>query len=86
MSVKHKAANVDSRRRVVLPESFPANSPVTFQKVDEDTWIVKRHRPRKGFVLVAIEQIEKLPDDPDWEAFERRVAEHTSKRVPRFQE
>lgn len=64
------------KKRIALPGLSP----------DEDAWIVIRLRPRKSFVLVAIEEIEKLPDDPEWEAFERRVAEHTSKRVPAFEE
>ncbi len=82
MSAILKASTVDDRRRVVLPESFPPNSPVIFQQVDADTWIVQRARPQNGVVMVAFERIERLPDDPDWEQTEKAVAESAANHVP----
>lgn len=82
MSFSLKAANVDDRRRVVLPESCPPNSAVTIQEVDEDTWVIKRHPKSDGLVFVAIEHIDRLPDDPDWEKKELTMARHLSGKIP----
>ena len=81
-----KAATVDERRRVVLPESCPPNSAVTIQQLDEDTWLVKRSKPSKSYKVVLIPAIHKLADDPAWEAVERKIADHTSRKLPKFEE
>jgi hypothetical protein len=86
VSDEPKAATVDDRRRVVLPESCPPHSAVTIQQLDPDTWLVKRHRANKGYKVVLIPAIKKLSDDPDWEAVERKIADHTSRKVPPFEE
>jgi hypothetical protein len=82
VSVEFKAANVDDRRRVVLPESCPPNSAVTIQELNQDTWIVKRCMAEKKFIFVAIEHIERLPDDPEWEKKEQDLAKRLSGRFP----
>ena len=82
MSFEIKAATVDDRRRVVLPESCPPKAAVTIQEVDKDTWVIKRHRKTDGLVFVAIERIERLPDDPEWEKKELAIARHLSGKVP----
>ena len=82
MSVEIKAANVDDRRRVVLPETCPPNSAVTIQELSNDTWIVKRQTAEKNLVFVAIEHIERLPDDPEWEKKEADAAKRLSGRFP----
>ena len=63
MNVRLKSANVDDRRRIVLPEDCPPNSAVTIQQLDEETWLIKRQRPRKDYKVVLIPAIQKLPDD-----------------------
>lgn len=82
MSAILKASTVDDRRRVVLPESFPPNSPVILQQVDADTWVVKRARSENSIVVVALERVESLPDDPEWERIEKAMAESAANHVP----
>jgi hypothetical protein len=77
-----KAANVDDRRRVVLPITCPPNSAVTIQELDDETWIVKRHKLNQNLIFVAIEHIERLPDDPEWEKKEADAAKRLSGRFP----
>ena len=79
---KVKARNVDDKRRVVLPQSCPPNCAVTIQEINHETWIVKRHKAEKNFVFVAIEHIERLPDDPEWEKKEADAAKRLSGRFP----
>lgn len=78
--------NLDKKRRLVLPETFSPNSQVMVQQVDKDTVLVKRAPKARGLIVVAFEKIETLPDDAEWENFERRAAGHLSKRLPRFRE
>ena len=80
MSAAIKAANVDDRRRIVLPESCPPGATVTIQELDEETWLVKRRVPA-NVVFVPFERIERLPDDPEWEAKERAAAAHAVKNL-----
>lgn len=80
------ATVLDDRRRLVMPPELSARSPVTVQQLDDDTWIVRRQRPQKGFVVVLMPDVKNLPDDPQWEAIEQRMAEHLSKKVPAFEE
>jgi hypothetical protein len=82
VSAKMKAANVDDRRRVVLPESCPPNSAVIIQQVDEDTWLIKRARPAKDFVILAIPSVERLPDDPEWDKVERAFGQRAGRSIP----
>jgi len=85
MSGEVKAANVDDRRRIVLPENFPAGSAVTYQPLDDDTLIVKRQHSAK-VIMVAFERITELPDDPAWEKTEAAFARHAFKETPPFEE
>jgi hypothetical protein len=77
-----KAAQLDDRRRLVMPPECPPNSAVTIQQLDDDTWIVKRRKPERGLVVVAFRDVEKLPDDPEWEKKELAAAKYLSGRVP----
>ena len=81
-----KAAQLDDRRRLVMPPECPPNAAVVIQQVDEDTWIVKRQKPERGLVIVALRHIEKLPDDPEWEKVERKIGKYLSRRVPEPEE
>ncbi len=80
------ATLLDDRRRLVMPLELPAKSAVTVQRLDADTWIVKRHRPQKNVVMVAIPIIKKLPSDPEWEAIEARLTAHCNRKVAPFEE
>ena len=80
------ATLLDDRRRLVMPPELPAKSAVTVQQIDADTWIVKRHRPQRDFVMVAIPVIPELPRDPEWEAIEARLNAHCNRKVAPFEE
>jgi len=75
------ATLLDDRRRLVMPPELPAKSAVTVQQIDADTWIVKRHRPQRDFVMV-----KELPHDPEWEAVETRLTAHSNRKVAPFEE
>jgi hypothetical protein len=77
-----KAAQLDDCRRLVMPPECPPHSSVLIQQVDEDTWIVKRQKPVKGLVIVALQQIDKLPDDPEWEKVEEAFGRYAASRLP----
>jgi hypothetical protein len=47
---------------------------------------VKRHRPQRDFVMVAIPVIQELPRDPEWEAVEARLTAHGNRNVAPFEE
>jgi hypothetical protein len=51
-----KAANVDDRRRVVLPDSCPPNCPVIIHEFDQDTWIVTRAKRNKKVQIVCLKE------------------------------
>ena len=76
----------DDRRRVVMPPELPAKSPVTIQQLDEDTFLVKRQRPAKNYVMIAVPVIKELKSDPAWEAVESRMASHHKRTVAPFEE
>lgn len=80
------ATLLDDRRRLVMPPELPAKSAVTVQQIDADTWIVKRHRPQRDFMMVAIPVIQELPRDPEWEAIEARRTAHTNRKVAPVEE
>ena len=80
------ATVIDDRRRLVMPPELPAKSAVTVQQIDADTWVVKRRRPQKSVVMVAIPVIKDLPRDPAWEAVEAKITRHCNRRVAPFEE
>jgi hypothetical protein len=80
------ATITDDRRRLVMPPELPPKSAVTVQQIDADTWLVKRHQPDKKIIMLLLPQISRLPDDPAWEAVEKRMARHHNKKLPRFKE
>jgi hypothetical protein len=81
-----KARQVDGHRRVVLPETCPAGSAVTIQEIDEDTWVVKRQRRSERLFVVLDPDIKEIPDDPELDALGEKVAKHSLKKLPRFDE
>ncbi len=80
------ATLIDDRRRLVMPPELPARSPVTVQQIDEDTWIVKRARPSKARMVLLLPDVKQLPDDPEWDKLEARMAAHSFKNLPPFEE
>lgn len=76
-----KTATLDDRRRLVMPEECPANSAVTIQQVDRDIFIVRVCRPQEGYKVVLIPEIDRLPDDPEWEKKELAFAAHAIKGI-----
>jgi len=81
-----KAAQLDDRRRLVMPPECPANSTVTVDQVDDNTWLIRRHTRTPGVKMVAIPAVRRLRDDPEWEALEEEAAQHCAKQVPPLQE
>lgn len=79
-------ATVDSRRRAVLPEGIPPGSAITYQQLDKDTWIVRRHRPSREFVVVLVRDVKHLPEDPEWDKVESAFANHAYGKLPPFEE
>jgi hypothetical protein len=80
------ATLLDDHRGLVMPPELPAQSAVTVQQIDADTWIVKSHRPTLEFVMVDIPLINELPRDPEWEAVEARLTAHSNRKVARFED
>ncbi len=80
------ASMTDDKRRLTMPRELPPKSAVTIQRVDRDTWLVTRQRAARGIVIVGLPCIERLPDDPEWEALERRMVKHNNKKLPPFEE
>ena len=62
-----------------MPPECPPGSAVTIQELDKVTWLVKRQMPDRGFKMVMIPVIDRLPDDPEWEEAEAGFARHASK-------
>jgi len=80
------ATLLDDRRRLVMPAELPPKSAVTVQRIDEDTWLVKRARPTETRMVVLLPDVKTLPDDPEREKIEMRMAEHLFKNLPPFEE
>jgi hypothetical protein len=77
-----KAAQLDERRRLVMPPECPPHSAVVIQQIDAETWIVRRQVPSDKFVVVLLRGLKHLPDDPEWEKVENKIARHLSSRLP----
>ena len=69
-----KARQVDERRRVVLPREFRPGSDVIIERLDNCTWIIRRHRPDPNIKMVMLQAIDRLPDDPEWSKVENAFA------------
>ena len=76
----------DEKRRLTMPKDLPPRSAVTIERVDEDTWVVKRQKRSTELVMVPFSRIQRLPDDPAWEEIERKMVAHNNKKLPRFEE
>jgi hypothetical protein len=80
------ASMIDDKRRLTMPKELRPKSAVTIQRVNEDSWLVTRQKPITDLVVVALPCLKNLPDDPEWEAIELRMAKHNNRKLPRFQE
>jgi hypothetical protein len=80
------ASMTDDKRRLTMPKEIPAKSPVTIQRLDEDSWIVTRQKPKDDLIVVAFPIIKKLPSHPEWETVEKRMVKHNNRKLPRFEE
>src|SRR5438132_212424 len=80
------ALMTDDKRRLTMPRELPPKSAVTIQQLDEDSWLVTRQKPATDLVLVALPCIKQLPEDPEWEALEKRMVKRNNKKLPRFEE
>ena len=82
MKLELESRQIDSKRRLILP-GCPPGAAVTVQTIDQDTWLVKRHRPAKGMVkVVLVPVVDKLPRDPAWEKVEEAFATGAAKGLP----
>jgi hypothetical protein len=64
-----------------MPAGCPAGSAVLIQQLDDKTWLVKRQVQETSIKMVALRTIETLPDDPEREEIEARLARETSTRL-----
>jgi hypothetical protein len=80
------ASMTDEKRRLTMPRELPPRSAVTIERLDEDTWVVKRQRPGSKLVMLAFPKVEHLPHDREWEEIERRMVAHNNKKLPPFEE
>ena len=76
------ATNVDSKRRATLPPRFVSGSPITITDVDADAILIRRVRPKSAYKLVVLPVVERLPDDPEMDAFALAVARHCTRHLP----
>jgi hypothetical protein len=80
------ATVLDDRRRLVMPPELPARSAVTVQQLDEDTFIVRRQRPRDHLMVVLEPDVKQLPEDPEMDALAEKATRASSKKLPKFDE
>ncbi len=82
MKLELESRQLDGKRRLIMPTGCPPNAAVTIQQVDEDTWLVKRHRPERRFKVVLIPTIDKLPHDSKWDKVEGTFGRAAVKKLP----
>ena len=80
------ASMTDDKRRLTMPKELPPKSAVTIQRLDENSWVVTRQRPKDHLVVVTFPRIKELPSDPEWEAVEKRMVKRNNRKLPRFEE
>jgi len=79
-------AMTDDKRRLTMPKELPARSAVTIERLDQDTWVIKRQKRTSNVVMAALPIIKELPNDPAWEDIERRMVAHNNRKLPPFEE
>lgn len=68
--MKKRPRKGTARRKQVVLNAQSAAQPVT------------RFSPKVEKILASIEDVKRLPDDPEWDALAQKLAEHTMKRLP----
>ena len=77
-----KSATLDSKRRLVMPESCPPRALVTVHTLDANTWVIHRQLPSKKIKMVTIPIITEVPEDAAWEKVENKIGRHIARRLP----
>ncbi len=80
------ATLLDDRRRLVMPAELPPKSAVTIQRIDDDTWLVKRIKPSRTRMVMLLPDVKKLAADAEWQAVESRIVAHARKHSAPFEE
>lgn len=83
MKSEVESRQVDNKRRLIMPQGCPPRAAVTIQELDQDTWLVKRHRSTKDFKVVLIPAVHNLPDDPGWDKVENAFGRRAYSKLPR---
>ena len=65
-----KARHVDEKRRIILPPEIQPGSDVLIEKIDENSWLITRHRKQKKLKILHLPVLSRLPDDPEWDKVE----------------
>jgi hypothetical protein len=80
------ATVLDSRRRLVMPPELPARSAVIVERVDDDTWLVRRAKRSKYRMVMLLPDVKHLPDDPEWQKTESKFVADSNKGLSPFEE
>lgn len=80
------ALMTDDKRRLTMPKELPPKSAVTIERLDENSWVVTRRKPKDDLVVVAFPRIKELPRDREWEAIEKRMVKRNNRKLPPFEE
>jgi len=78
-----KARQVDKKRRVILPPEIEPGTDVLIQKIDDDNWLITRHREQKKIKIVHLPVLMRLPDDPSWDQVESAFTDAAVKNLHR---
>ena len=82
MKTELESRQLDDKRRLIMPETCPPRSAVTIQELDQDTWLVKRHRATKDIKVVLIPALNKLPQDSAWDKVEEAFGRRAYSKLP----
>jgi hypothetical protein len=83
VKIELESRQLDDKRRLIMPETCPPRSAVTIQELDQDTWLVKRHRAAKDIKVVLIPVLDKLPHDSAWDKVEEAFGRRAYSKLPR---
>jgi hypothetical protein len=86
MKLELESRQLDGKRRLIMPAECPPGSAVTIQEIDRDTWLVKRRRASKGFKVVLVPAVHKLPEDPEWDKVEIAFGRAAVRKLAPFEE
>ena len=84
MSYEIKAATVDDKRRVVLPESWKPRSAVTIECIEADTLVIRRQRPRDPLIVVLEPDVKHLPENRELDRLTTAASRSALRHVRNF--